>query len=342
MAEQVSITFYRISRCGLYKGHDKTPTLSNIEHTLRDLGKWSKGLTLEQTKTYTPADGGSLPVYLADIGSASDTWLVTLWNETHGVNENVPSLMANAGVGQASVILNKAKKGSIPGFATYFWFIPALDVFATLRFARPFTGQTALQSYLGAYLSYFSSFTVRSDKPNDAGEFEVVGYRDGSKGDVLQLHPRFKAKIFTKPGDHEHIIQNADKVRRVLKKDVLSLKDKVELSDWQHLLQFAGVTPRKTRGIQSANLELSIDVELDEKGVTEIIDDWKQSGGAEAGSDFGFLLRGETKEYWLARSLARDKFVLDLKGQDLELIDRKVLLRELLKQYTDITAILAS
>ncbi|WP_230848887.1 hypothetical protein, partial [Achromobacter xylosoxidans] len=222
MAVPVTVTFYRIQRCGHYKGHNKEPALGGVTRTLQDIARWASGLRLEQTKTYTPIEGGTLPVYLADVGQSGTTWLITLWNETHGVDEEVPSLMANAGVGQAAVILNKAKAGSIPGFATYFWFIPDLGVFATLRFVRPFTGQTGLQNYISSFLEHFSSFCVR--ETDEEGEIKVVGYREG------------------------------------------------------------------------------------------IIDEWEKSGGADSGADFGFFMRGDHKEYWLAKSLARDQFALDLDG----------------------------
>lgn len=338
MAVPVTVTFYRIQRCGHYSGHDKVPALGGIERTLQDISTWSRGLKLEQTKTYTPADGASLPVYLADVGQAGKTWIITLWNETHGVDEKVPSLMANAGVGQASVILNEAKAGSIPGFATYFWFIPALDVFATLRFVRPFTGQTGMQTYMSSFLEYFSSFCVREPDPD--GEVNVVGYRDGAAGQVRQLYPRFRARIYTKPGNHDYVLKNADSIRRVVKKDVLKLSAREDLSMWQKTLSLAGVTAKKTRKIATARLECGIDVELDRKGVKTIIDEWVKSGGADSGADYGFFMRGGQKEYWLAKSLARDQFTLDLDGVDPELIDKNRLLAQLNKQFGAITAIL--
>lgn len=338
MAVPVTVTFYRIQRCGHYKGHNKEPALGGVTRTLQDIARWASGLRLEQTKTYTPIEGGTLPVYLADVGQSGATWLITLWNETHGVDEEVPSLMANAGVGQAAVILNKAKAGSIPGFATYFWFIPDLDVFATLRFVRPFTGQTGLQNYISSFLEHFSSFCVR--ETDEEGEIRVVGYREGREGDVQQLYPRFRARIFTKPGNHDYVLNNADSVRRIVKKDVLQLASREDLSLWQQTLAFTGVTPKKTRKIESARLECSIDVELDRAGVEAIIDEWEKSGGADSGADFGFFMRGDHKEYWLAKSLARDQFALDLDGADPELIDKNLLLEQLTKQYASITAIL--
>lgn len=338
MAVPVTVTFYRIQRCGHYKGHDKMPALGGVTRTLLDISHWARGLKLEQTKTYTPAEGGSLPVYLADVGQSGKTWLITLWNETHGVDEKVPSLMANAGVGQAAVILNEPKAGSIPGFATYFWFIPDLEVFATLRFARPFTGQTGLQSYISSFLEYFSSFCVR--EADAEGDIRVIGYRDGADDDVQQLYPRFRARIFTKPGNHDYVLNNAEGVRRIVKKDVLQLAAREDLSLWQKTLALTGVTPKKTRKIDSARLECSIDVELDRAGVEAIIDEWEKSGGADSGADYGFLMRGGQKEYWLAKSLARDQFLLDLDGADPELIDKDLLLDQLTKQYASITAIL--
>ncbi|MDH2052565.1 hypothetical protein [Achromobacter marplatensis] len=340
MAVPVTITFYKISRCGLYEFRGEEPVLGDMAWMLNDIEKWSDGAKLSETKTFTPVEDGSLPVYLADIGSKAGRWLVTLWNETHEEGEKVPSLMANSGVGKASVILNDVKEGSIPGFATYFWFIPAEGVFATLRFSRPFTGQAALQTYMAKYLEYYSSYTVR-DEDDTEDEFTVLGYRKGERGEPQRLHPRFRARIYTKKGDHEFVIDNVESIRRVLKKDTLSLADREELATWQKALALAHIIPKKgARTITEAKFETSIEVELDERAINSIISTWEADGGAESGTDYGFLMHGDSKEYWLSKSIARDQFELSLDGADPALIDTELLLNELHRQYKDIAAIL--
>jgi len=208
-----NITFYKIEQCGFYKYRAKTPVFGSQSKLLMDLANWSNGAELAHTKTFTPKEGNALPIYLADIKEHKGTWLVTLWNETHEADEKVPSLMANASVGANNVILNDVKPGSIPGFATYFWFIPDLNVLATVRFARTYTGPNAMQMYMRSFLRYFSSYTVRDDNEvNDDGSLKIIGYRDGKNGDVLRLFPRFKASLYAKAGEYDVILNNAERI----------------------------------------------------------------------------------------------------------------------------------
>ncbi|EPO6703957.1 hypothetical protein ACUDWF_003147, partial [Pseudomonas aeruginosa] len=133
--EKAKITFYRIDQAGFYQRGQDDPTFGSAAEMLAELHRWSQGKQLAETKTYEPAqDSDLLPVYLMGIEPAADSHLVTMWNQTPSVEGNFAAAMGNSQVGNTEVVLKEIPEGGIPGFATYFWFLPELGVFASIKF----------------------------------------------------------------------------------------------------------------------------------------------------------------------------------------------------------------
>ena len=59
---------------------------------------------------------------------------------------------------------------AIPGFPSYFWFVPEKNVFATIRFAHSVQGKSNLDHYLNGFLAIKSHYIVLNH------EDEVHGY----------------------------------------------------------------------------------------------------------------------------------------------------------------------
>jgi hypothetical protein len=91
-----------------------------------------------------------LPVLCADIRTNPDTndCLLTTWNVTPHAGDQIASIQGNSVVGNPVVVMNNLPAGGIPGFATYFWFIPAQSVLATVRFHHTHNGHQGLDMYL--------------------------------------------------------------------------------------------------------------------------------------------------------------------------------------------------
>lgn len=329
MLEKANVTFYRVQRCGCYKHGSGTPEFGSMADLLRQLSKWSDGKELSQTRLTQPSgDGDSLPVYLFGIEEKAGNALVSMWNEVPATKDGkVASVPANAKVGKAQQVLNKVQKGTIPGFPTFFWFVPEVGVLATLRFDQLVTGQKPLQEYCEQFLATSSSYAVQlpPDKENELESITVYGYRRSDKEPPsTNVHPLFRTVLFIKPGQHELIIKRTHDIRKVHRRASLSLKNQEQRSYWQKGLALVGVG-RPNAQPSSAKMRASISAQPSSEEVKTIIKDWKAHGSSQW-DDYGFQFKGEQKVHWLSSASARGEFTINVERDNVGQIDRVKLL----------------
>lgn len=322
--EKAKITFYRIDQSGFYRWGGEEPEFGGTAEMLNELHQWSQGKQLAETKTYEPADGSDLlPVYLMDITPGQDSWLVTMWNQTPSVDGNFAAAMGNSQVGNTEVVLKEIPEGGIPGFATYFWFLPERNVFASIKFQHLITGQKPMQEYMESYLTLYSSHAVLTE-PDEGVDIELAGYRQRPDAAIQNVSPRFRTALLKKPGDHDLLIEHADQIRKIHRKTTLHLNREPELAFWQRLLQKSllrqpQVLPDHVR------VKYELKVQLDREQVEQIIVSWIDAHDREW-DDYGFQLKGEASPHWLSHSIARDEFQLDVIRDNLEVVNARSLL----------------
>ncbi len=332
VTETATITFYQVQKCGYYLYGSSAVAFGGCSELLTDLEGWAGGKSFRQTKTYE-ANDSVLPVYLIDVKKSGDNVVLLLWNEVPSNAQNVPSVDADAQFGTGpAVILNAIHPGSIPGFATYFWFVPSKGLVASIKLNHTLTGQKAMQCYLYNFLKQSSSHVLAESIEKDDGTHEILvkGYKVNSTDADLpkkKHYPQFVTGLVKNPGKHEIIRQNANNITKIEKVVELDVSKPAELAFWQTLLinmkisqpQLAG-TPTKIR------YELSPTVNIND--IDGMIHDWNINSDTNS-CDYGFALKGDPKMYWLSRSLARTKFPLDLERQDAEFVTPDSLLQEL-------------
>ncbi|MDO9597027.1 MAG: hypothetical protein Q7J47_04830 [Azoarcus sp.] len=334
MREKAKISFYEISDCGYFKRGKEHPVFGSIAATLQNLDDWSQGKSLAETKTFEPADGEDVhPAYLMDIRKLGDTWLVSIWNQTPANESGVASIRGNSSVGSAEVVMNDIEKGSIPGFATYFWFIPSRNLFASIRFQHLWTGQQSLQKYVEAFLASFSNHVVYSD---DDDQVEILGYaNDPAKDAPINLYPRFRTGLLRKPGARELIQQNRINIRKVIRKTVLKLDREEDLSKWQSLLRWTHME-EPAKHPDKVRVQYELNGAMTEDDLQAIFEDW-DAGHESEWDDYGFMFLGQSAQpYWLSHTLARSQFELDVTRDSEEVVNAESLLNALLENRVEI------
>ena len=326
--ETANITFYRITQCGFFAFGEGAPEFGSTEELLKELKEWSEGKTLIETKLHEPV-GDILPTYLLDIQEHAGTWLLTMWNQVPSTKQNVASVMAESSVGKADVVMNSIKKGSIPGFATYFWFHPGQNLFATLRFQHLVTAQKAMQVYLESFLELASSHVVSTGLLGETG-IEVKGYQE-TQGDeaseVRRLYPRFRTQMVRSPGKHDLILKNFDRITRVERNTLLRLDRPEDIDAWQQFLRWTNISqPQQRPDRMRIKYRLTTCVTLAD--VTAMIDDWNQDAEKEW-DDYGFVFKGSTDIHWLSHSLARIEQDLEISRDNDEVVNSDSLLKAL-------------
>jgi len=367
MSHEVTITFFRVSSCGYYERKPisptgavgaapatPTPTLDEIAAgkprarafgslgpTLMDLIKWSAApKSLTETQTYVPHSHASeLPVFLAEITPSNNSCLLTLWNQTHD-GDGIPSLLGTSSVGNAQMELSEVKAGHIPGFATYFWFIPQFDVVATVMVGRKYAGLTAMQDYVKGFLRQYSKHAVKDDSKPDAKR-TIFSYRKDAGSPLGKYTPAFRVVPVTKAADLQYLIDNADSITKMYRRDEFSMQNRKSKADWQHLLSSLSMGTYSPN-LTSTRLTLETDIQVTSQDVSSIIDEWKKNNGSSEYSDYGFRLQGESQPRWLSGMVARDEFTLRLNKVNPQLISGPVMLTALEAQAGEILKLLSS
>ncbi|CAI1947599.1 Uncharacterised protein [Serratia marcescens] len=331
--ETATITFYKIQKCGYYLYGADVAAFGDCLDLLTDLHNWAGGKTLKQTKTYE-ANDDVLPAYLLDVKRNGDNFVLLLWNEVPSTDQNVPSVEEDARFGTGpAVILNAIQQGSIPGFATYFWFVPSKGLVASIKLNHAVTGQRAMQCYLHNFLRQSSNRVMAEAVVQEDGTHEVVikGYKANPTDAHLpkkRHYPQFVTGLVKNPGKHDIIKQNANNISKVEKVVELDLAKADELSLWQKLLVEMKISQPQNPGA-STKIRYEISPELDLTDIDDMIADWNANGDINS-CDYGFKFKGDQQMYWLSRSLARTKFPLDLDRQDAEFVTSDSLLTELI------------
>lgn len=336
--DKAKITFYKITECGFYGRGEEAPEFGNMQSLLSSLEEWSGGKQLVETKTYEPSGiDEQMPCYLLNIHRLNNNWLVTIWNETPSTDGQTASAVGTSSVGNAEIVMNELPEGGIPGFATYFWFIPDLDVFASIRFQHLITGQKPMQLYMESYLAEFSPYVVLTD-PDDDTDIEIIGYKAADDGEAQHLYPRFRTCLFRKPGNRQYLFDNAQFIRKIICKSSLKLSRPEDLADWQRFLTNVRLR-RAEPNDESVKIKYEVGASLSRAELNELVHDWDQQHERQW-DDYGFKIRGEKIIHWLSHSIARDEFQVEVQRDNAEVVNAQSLLRELNRLQPSITRLL--
>lgn len=332
VTEQATLTFYKINKAGYYRMGSTNAEFGSVSETLEDLKAWAEPKTLKETKTFE-ADEERFPTYLVDSRSSAGDWAVLLWNEVPSNGQRMPSLREDSMFGEEpNVIMNPIQEGSIPGYATYFWFIPERNIMATVKLHNKLTSQGSLQKYLQCFLKQ-SSRHVRAEvveTPDGSHEVQITGYMDNVDDvneETKRYYPRFSASLIKNPGRHEEIRQKANFIKKIERVIELDLAQPEQLGLWQKMLDFVQLGAHQEVGA-STKIKYIVSPDVTLADVNQMIDDWDEDTSEV--NDYGFIFQGEpNKTYWLSNSLSRTQFELRFERENDEIVNLQSLLDEL-------------
>jgi hypothetical protein len=347
--EDCRITFYSIDRFGYYKRGQDNPEFGDLKDILDDLREWAfgPGMKLGQTCTYEISENServSYRTFCFDLvkDTGSNTYLLTTWNESPNSQGKVASVKGLDPVGNAEVNLSEIPEDYIPGYATYFWFVPGKDTFATLQFQHSFNGRRSLEAYLRGYLTKFSKH-VASKTATINGSIHILGYQRTSNDAVRNdLYPQFNSRWFKKAGQHDFIRSNWNRIHQIIRKDTLVFSVEQDRSFFEQLVQKMGINGNISSHEEFERFQFSLNHHPSEQEVDEMIRSWEEHEHDTKWDDLGFKLEGEDSPYWLSHSLPRNIFSLDVSRKNDEIIDSQSLLNQLVANQKSIFSLLDS
>lgn len=341
MRIDTQITLYGINRCGYYPRGSQVPAFGGVARILSELKEWSRGKSLNETRTFDPTGGELEPTYLFDIREApSGNYLLTTWNEVPASDGAVAVVPGNAAVGKVSVSLTPIPRGSIPGYVTYFWFVPSRDKLATVTARNPRNGRENLSQYLQEFVSKFTSF-VRAH-PGGPGEPDIVidGYSRDDSEPPANLIPTFQTSQLKKRAEIDLVRENRERIIGIIRKNRLNPRVAPERKFWDSLLTDIGIFGKP---IQVAPVKIKYEVPYtpSEAELEEILARWQERGVYSGWEDVGFRFRGSSTIVWLNHAIAREKWILEVGLTESGVFEPASLLDTLEKAASRILASLA-
>ncbi|QIM68437.1 hypothetical protein [Basfia succiniciproducens] len=310
---KATITFYKIDKCGMYDRSNTKLVFLGVKDMLQDLSNWAIGKELAETDVFKKDSSFEENTYLADIQSSVDSTILVTWNQLPYTAAGVLSLPNKAKVGEIrNAYENPLEKDSIPGYPTYFGFIPSLNVFATICFNTTVNGRAAMENYIKHFMKYFSSYIVATfdDSTNTKN---IEGYKNISddEGKIYQYPPSFQSRLYPKEQEIKLLKSRAFEVKKITKKASLTYNNELSKSWYQNIMSFIGMSQSKPAHSEkfSVKTEISINNGMTENEVQELYNNWCQDDQKDL-VDYGLSI-GD-KLFWFSKSIAKDDFELEL------------------------------
>jgi len=313
---EAKVTMYNVRHCGYYSQRGQKFEFCNVEKTLSDLSSWAHNKSVLDTKLFagTP-QSAQLAVYLFDARRLAKGWLLTFWNQTSPSEGRVTSVAGGAKVGTGKISAVATKTGDIPGYPSYYWFSPAKQAAASLRFFNHPSNHAGMQRYMQSFLSYASPHAVIAEGQDDPEiDGEILGYVKDPDGAIsTTVEPYFRALVMRHGGEIDYIKKHCATVRKILRKTKLDKARRTSMEIWQRALAWAHLN-RPVDPPKGVRIQYSVNVRgLVEDDIERMAQAWNsESGPNGTWDDYGFVMAGDQKVYWLGGSFVRDTLHLDV------------------------------
>lgn len=317
MIVTAKFTFYDVTACGYFPHGGEEARFGSLSSILGQLQRWatSPHFVLRDTCTYEADEGcDALRTFCFDVAHCrtSGDYLLTTWNEIPSTDGKTATVNGGARVGSANVELTDLPADGIPGYPTYFWFLPSEGLFATVTINQILNGHPNLGHYLNGFLRNFSDHACRM--PNDDGVIEVCGYHQLPTDPPEKLNPRFHSILRRNRAEMEYIRANREHIRKYIRK----MKVRPHIARDTGLLRqlfehFTGLDQQETSP-DPVKIRYEITATPSESELEAIIAEWQTSCGYPTRwDDVGFEFADDDQTVrWLSYSLARSDFDIDI------------------------------
>lgn len=330
MAEEATVTLYRIGRCGYFDTESGEHRFSTIPEVFSNVERWLDGKALGDTCTYVPnEDIPFLRTFCLDYLVANDAALFVSWNESERGVKGVRSINENDAVGSASIKTVSLGKNDIPGYPAFFWILPQDGLAINVRFSDDRqNGSQPFQHYMRQFLYIHSDWCVFGARGDD-DDVPLLGYARDEVSEPEDLEGHFDTHLNHRGGEISHLMNNRENIIRIIRKKYLRVRCHEDNDLVTRLLIAARVKDPKMNSFNNrVRYELPFKPSTDQ--LNNVIDSWNAE---EDDGDIGFRLKGETNRiYWLGKALSREKIILDVVRKGDGMIDSASLLDALFKR----------
>ncbi|EIA1494016.1 MULTISPECIES: hypothetical protein [Vibrio] len=308
------VTFFKYKSLGFARRGDSYFEPLSMEVMLDSLHTWfQEKISLEDTLPWDdqiPGYSNRKKVYLKAIERNETTgdYMLILWRSI-GDGNGVYGIKADAGLEDNNLYNADDNVGTdrvIWGEAAYYWFIPSLDIFASIRFPSSIADTDLMNRFMRDYVELHSDFrqrvVVEKERKGGKGKYLSISFQPTKQGETGNLWFQAYSEQFKKPTTESDLEGVADEITHFVKRDVISAQV-VQQSGWANLFRgLPFVSSQVTRG--SRKVEVNIEAKPTVKELKELLDLYEREyAGSDEWRNIGFR-KENSGVVWL------DKFVV--------------------------------
>ncbi|WP_422463275.1 hypothetical protein [Endozoicomonas sp. ALB115] len=310
MAEGL-VTFFKYERLGFFKRGSEEGESLDMTEMLDNLHAWHGTRTsLADTLPWddeTPGYQNRKKVYLKSVQHNPETgdYMIILWRAV-GNGNGVYGIRSDSDLSDTRLYdANDAVEDGaqvIWGEPAYYWFIPRLNIFASIKFKSSVTDTDLMNKYLKDYINLHSDIRQKTieERENTAGHTYTTVFFAPAAGGNEHLWFRIESKQFTKLTDQADLESIASEITQFVHRDVISAEEVQERALWQRLCQnLPFISNQVTR--DTRRIELVIDAHPTADELQEMLDTYHEryGDGAHGWANIGFRKESAGGTYWL-------------------------------------------
>ncbi|MCI5137182.1 MAG: hypothetical protein D3922_01920 [Candidatus Electrothrix sp. AR1] len=342
MKEEVKIRFYSIEKCGYYKHGEKEPEFGELSDVLSELFMWitERQINFIDSCTYSigEEDNDLLRTFCFDIKYHEKTkdFFITTWNEVPSHDGKISSVYAFDRVGEANVFENDIEENTIPGYATYFWFVSDLNMLLSVRVKNSLYGLDNFKKYIKGFMESYSKHAVILQL--DDNNAEKQGYRKEESSEILKLYPLFKINLIRKKFELNLLRDKRKNIRKIIRRNRLNLAINMDKNLFDNVLISLGIK-KEVYDNNNIDIKYNLNYTPSEEELNSIIDQ-ASSEKLSNENDYGFVFSGDDDVHWLGRSIVKDDIDIDIKMNN-EVVDLESLMNCLLEKRDRIVRLIS-
>lgn len=369
------ITFFQVTECGFYrlKADENKPNRKvshyvkgSLEESLNLVMDWVKGRDFSQT---IPWDVASNPnrtkVYFKDVykdEDSGDTLIVfckALTNEKGDLSGFVEDAKVGDVKNDVVQVSNKVKgQKLIYALPMYYWFIPSLNIIASIKFPHSLASTTSISEYIKRCIDNFAPSTNRkvsnSTVHNSFLKQDINVKRVSYESDCKKFSMSYKMEAVLKELSIKEVSlkQLAKEITHIVVRDTISSSKELEANVLFDL--WNKITKKQGRIRQKNHVEIVTEVHLDPQKLADVLAVYDEENPINTDwTNVGFRTGNDDTTKWFDSYVDRKHIQLDpiLKREnsyfpaqtilDVLLLDRKELLNFIEGEDNDDDALIA-
>lgn len=218
---------------------------------------------------------------------------------------------------------------AIPGFPSYFWFVPEKNVFATIRFNHSVQGKKNLDCFLNGFLANKSPYRVIN------GDDAVIGYSTNGQptGQSARIYSKFHSLGRKQEELEVELLTNLHRIRRIIKRETLQYTVEDDRKTLERV--FSGLLGNTPTFNQARTITHELQFEPTEQQLRQIIINYAELNEADAIRNVGFIYNNGKRVMLNGTSVAFSAEI-NASREDNQIVTPQALLAAITSQRQDL------